>query len=816
MRDNRYQPLTSSLSLYLLYTKKMGGPVIHIFILFCAVGFTFCSNPQLFAENELIANYSHRNLPSVPKSLPSLTAVLDLSYNEISVLLNSDFNSLSKLKVLNVSNNKISWLDTGVLKFNKDLEYLDLSNNSLWNISGTFTEGLRHLDLSFNSFKTLSVCKEFGNMLQLEFLGLSAEKIQKLDFKEVATLQLHTVILTITDRLDYEQGSLQMLKTEKLHIVFPMKEVDPQFVMYDAFKTSEILELTNIFYSWSYEDFWSSFSYVVNHNSSVHSLTLNNVGLPWTTLVVVVQAVWHSSIEYFTMSEVNLLPWITRVPFDYSNTLMKAFTIEHVHVKVFEFDQNVVYFLFSEMMIPSMTIKDANMVHMLCPTKPSLFTYLDFSNNELTDDIFEGCGTLVLLETLILQQNKLYKLSKASAMTAQMKSLRNLDISQNTLQYEDGEDCYWSESIITLNLSSADVDESVFKCIPVNVKTLDLHNNQISTVPVRIAKLKALEELNLASNRLIDLPDCSLFPSLAILYVDLNSIQTPSSDFLQNCKNVSAINAGNNPFQCDCNLRDFIYREKQSAEDIAGWPDSYRCEYPDDVKGTLLKDFHLAEISCNTVILLVVVFIVILVVVISVLSLCKVLDLPWYLKMMWQWTKTKHRINTVHRNPPEIHKNLVYHAFISYSQQDSIWVKSYLIPNLEKGDGSVQICQHERNFVPGRSIIENIINCIEKSYKSIFVLSPNFIQSEWCHYELYFAHHRLFTESSDNLILVLLEPIPQYLIPSKYYKLKALMAQRTYLEWPKEKRKHGLFWANLRAAINVSLSTPEETCSLNC
>jgi hypothetical protein len=31
------------------------------------------------------------------------------------------------------------------------------------------------------------------------------------------------------------------------------------------------------------------------------------------------------------------------------------------------------------------------------------------------------------------------------------------------------------------------------------------------------------------------------------------------------------------------------------------------------------------------------------------------------------------------------------------------------------------------------------------------------------------------------------------------------MARRTYLEWPKEKSKHGLFWANLRAAINVKL-----------
>nr|XP_033803354.1 toll-like receptor 1 [Geotrypetes seraphini]XP_033803364.1 toll-like receptor 1 [Geotrypetes seraphini] len=793
----------------------MGGPVLNIFIL-CYV---LCSNFQLFAANELTANYSHKNLPRVPNSLPSLTTVLDLSYNEISVLLTSDFSSLSKLKVLNISHNNIAELDTEVLKFNNDLEYLDLSRNSLRNISGTFPKGLRHLDLSFNSFRNLSVCKEFGNMLQLEFLGLSAEVIKKSDLKEIGTLQLHTLVLPVENLLDYEPGSLQMLNTEKLHIVLPMgnnyyafMHTDPYVIMYDAFRTSTSLELSNIFFFISHPNFWRSLSGIVDKHSILSTLTLNNVGLLWTDLVAGFQAVWQSSVEYFIVSELFLLPVIDKIQFNYSNTLMKAFTVKHVHIEIFEFDQNDVYSLFSEMMIPNMTISDANIVYMLCPSKNSDFIHLDFSDNELTDDIFQGCGTLLSLEILVLQRNKLYRLSKVGTMTAQMTSLRNLDVSQNPVQYKDGEGCYWSESIVSLNLSSAEVDESVFECLPVNVETLDLHNNQILTLPAGITKLKVLKELNLASNRLTNILDCSYFPSLAVLNVEMNAIETPSSDFLQKCMNVRAINAGNNPFQCDCDIRDFISREKQSAGDITGWPESYRCQYPESVNGILLKDFYLAEISCNTIILLVVIFITIVAVVISVLCLCKFLDLPWYFKMMWQWTKTKHRTNATNRNPPELHKSFIYHAFISYSQHDASWVKYYLIPNLEKEDGSIRICQHERNFVPGRSIIENIINCIEKSYKSIFVLSPNFIQSEWCHYELYFAHHRLFTENSDSLILILLEPIPQYLIPSKYYKLKALMAKRTYLEWPKEKSKHGLFWANLRAAININLFSPEEIC----
>ncbi len=85
----------------------------------------------------------------------------------------------------------------------------------------------------------------------------------------------------------------------------------------------------------------------------------------------------------------------------------------------------------------------------------------------------------------------------------------------------------------------------------------------------------------------------------------------------------------------------------------------------------------------------------------------------------------------------------------------------------------------------------------------MFVLSAHFVKSEWCHYELYFASHQRLAHGSDSIVLVLLEPLPQYLIPSKYYQLKSMMGRHTYLEWPQDRAKHRLFWANLRAAFSV-------------
>ncbi|NWH29005.1 TLR1 protein, partial [Grus americana] len=400
--------------------------------------------------------------------------------------------------------------------------------------------------------------------------------------------------------------------------------------------------------------------------------------------------------------------------------------------------------------------------------------------------------------------NKFESLPKVSFMTSRMKSLKYLDISSNLLRHDRADvQCQWAESLTELDLSSNQLTDAVFECLPVNIKKLDLENNQITSVPMGMAELKYLTELNLASNRLADLPGCSGFMSLEFLNIGMNSILTPSADFFQSCPRVRELQAGHNPFKCSCELQDFIRLERQSGGKLFDWPAAYVCEYPENLRGTQLKDFHLSELACNTVLLLVTALLLTLVLVAVVAFLCIYLDVPWYMRMTWQWTQTKRR--AWHNNPEEQETVLQFHAFISYSERDSLWVKNELIPNLEKGEGCVQLCQHERNFIPGKSIVENIITCIEKSYKSIFVLSPNFVQSEWCHYELYFAHHKLFSENSNSLILILLEPIPPYIIPARYHKLKALMAKRTYLEWPKERSKRALFWANLRAAISINL-----------
>ncbi|XP_073451307.1 uncharacterized protein [Aquarana catesbeiana] len=83
---------------------------------------------------------------------------------------------------------------------------------------------------------------------------------------------------------------------------------------------------------------------------------------------------------------------------------------------------------------------------------------------------------------------------------------------------------------------------------------------------------------------------------------------------------------------------------------------------------------------------------------------------------------------------PALRKGDKYHVFISYSTGDSIWV-SGLIHKLEDAFPDLKICFHERDFVPGKTIIDNMVECIQSSQKTVMVLSPDFVRSRWCLFE---------------------------------------------------------------------------------
>jgi hypothetical protein len=74
-----------------------------------------------------------------------------------------------------------------------------------------------------------------------------------------------------------------------------------------------------------------------------------------------------------------------------------------------------------------------------------------------------------------------------------------------------------------------------------------------------------------------------------------------------------------------------------------------------------------------------------------------------------------------------------YDAFISYSHKDSAWVRGTLLPHLE-GKG-LCVCIDYRDFEVGAPSLVNMENAVKHSRKTLLVLTPNWIASEWTEFE---------------------------------------------------------------------------------
>ena len=766
-----------------------------------------------------IVYLSSQNLSSVPDWLSPSTEALDLSCNHIQALGEEDFHQTSRLWFLNLSYNAIERIDQEVFRSTQCLELLDLSHNKLHSLLDQryllMTPNLWYLDLSFNEFVNMTLGVEFSNLGKLEDLGLSAGVIQDEDFVNIQRLHLNSLTLYVSVGTSYEGGSLTNVDSKK--IIISTKFDCDLAILEDALTSFSEVEIVGIT--------GERLGRVASQRKTIRAthLDLASTTTTWKHFTSAINILLSSSVKHlsFTGLTFNNMEVGSKVSL-LSN--MESLSVRQAIVTVFIFSQQMLYDFIINTPVRNLTVAQSPIIHMTCPETRSPIHMLDLSDCALSEKVFSRgggsesvieCDTLVSLEILLLKGNNLQDLQQLSSRVHLMDSLGYLDLSQNKLTYQGEQgDCVWSSNIVHLNLSSNSFDSSVFHCLPKTVIELDLQNNDITVMKTDILKLESLEILDLTNNRFHDIPDCTAFPNLQRLLVRGNSLQSPSLDFLRTCPKLQDLDASHNSFICTCSLRGFasVTGETMAAQiRLLHWPRSYHCSYPEAWKGTLLKDFSLPAISCSTGLLATTILVPAVALVIAVAVLCRQLDAPWYMGMICQWAHTKHR-GRVNRDRPEDLQGVIFHAFVSYSQRNSEWVKGQLIPKLEGGDAGaarhgLRVCHHERDFTPGRPIVENILQCVEKSRRCIFVLSLDFVQSQWCHYELCFANHQRVARGFDSVMLILLEPLPLYLIPSKYYQLRNMMSRRTYLEWPQERAKQVLFWANLRAVLQANLPT---------
>ncbi|CAL1611882.1 unnamed protein product [Knipowitschia caucasica] len=251
---------------------------------------------------------------------------------------------------------------------------------------------------------------------------------------------------------------------------------------------------------------------------------------------------------------------------------------------------------------------------------------------------------------------------------------------------------------------------------------------------------------------------------------------------------MKSLKAGNNPYQCTCELHAFFEDTLLKAMvNLTDWPWNYHCYHPQALLNTYISKFVPGRLVCDVRLVVLIAVATTAAFLMALMVVCYVY--VWYTKATYQIFRAKYR---AYQTPPGEEAMLRYHAFISYSHWDADWVRDQLLPALEDRGNPYRLCIHEKDFTPGKWIIDNIIENIENSHKMIFVLSRHFVNSEWCNYELYFAQQRAMGKTFHDVILVLKEPIDPGSLPNKYCKLKKMLSTRTYLEWPQQQNPASL------------------------
>ncbi|XP_077356035.1 toll-like receptor 1 isoform X2 [Festucalex cinctus] len=758
-----------------------------------------------------VADLTDKNLTSFPVLLPNTTEYLDISSNPIQSITTQAFPRLPRLCFLKATHCNLTYISPSLFQHTPALQILNISFNRLNKIPDISLPRLKLLDLAYNIYKGYNLPECFQSLKNLQVLSLGSKVARKLhlaDFKPLMNISLQHLLLGAGEPWRvYQAGALGMLSLQKLSLfvnfcghfsefhklladlnvtrVSALRVVtvfsDDCIVTDDPFQNLKAMPyLRNL----AIENTWMNSSFMVIFMKNVFVSSLQNL-----SFVNITYAEDTPDGLQFNFHPVNHSISLRAVTFD---RVMHKYGDPHYNLS-FEGALSWKYFKFSRAGLNGLPCN-------IIPSLPSLET-LDVSDNLLSDILWlpscSRASAFPSLKHLLMSKNRLTSLSFISTKMLVIKHLESLDLSFNSIRLD--ERCTWPVHLIELNLGNNILGNSVFEYLSPNLERIYLSKTGITAITQEnLSRFPKLTHLQLSSNSIQALPEQLNAPNLFSLYVDQNAITNLSRQVLEGFPELRVLKAGNNPYICSCDIHWFLTDLNKSW--LLDWPLDYLCSTPVKFAGLPLSEYKTSVIACETWLQATVAFIVLIFVATTLGLLFNKLDGVWYTKMLWVWIRVKRRgkkHSLLLKN-----KSFSYHAFISYSHQDANFVSKKLVPTLE--NAGVSLCVHERDFVPGDWIIDNIINCVESSYKTLFVLSKHFVQSEWCNYELFFAQHRAINIQQDSLVFILLEPIPTDCLPKKFLRLRRLLRQQTYLEWPKDERKQQVFWASLKSMLHMA------------
>ena len=364
----------------------------------------------------------------------------------------------------------------------------------------------------------------------------------------------------------------------------------------------------------------------------------------------------------------------------------------------------------------------------------------------------------------------------------------------------EGETFYDYRNLSELNLSSNKIKtlpSRIFMNVP-HLKILNLSDNSLQLIEFDYTHFTSFERLDMSSNLITNLEE---------------SHQIQLSNVIRQFSNFS-LNLFGNPLHCFCESLNFLKWLKTWKSNIVDY-ERTSCLFGNVIHTFDTIDDILTKLDfeCSKTLALKITGslfgISILGIIVSIFLYRHRWDVRYcMLKMSHKGQKYQILVDQS--------QSYLYDAFVAYDKDDRGWVREELISHLESPmlDGrddlpfsrkKMHLCVHERDFEPGKWIEENIVTAIEQSRSVLVVISKNFLNSNWCRFELEMARMQSMERGSNIVIPILMEDVSFEEMPGS---LRMIVRKHTYIEWKEETGDHEEFWERLADVLsNVEKNT---------
>ena len=823
--------------------------------------------PVLDRNWTTVLDLSHNQLKKIhgaPFVNLSMLTSLDLSYNMISKLASTVFKGLYSLVKLNLCHNKLSVLSSDVFVKMHKLIYLDIGLNVVYCLPSQTLATLSSLeDLRMVYFgSTLdTVLSEFHSFIRLRALDIKGNiSVTNTTFYPLAGLPIQTFqykFILCEDCFFDKTAFVPFTSVTKL--ITDFRALPALESLHSPLQTLGLiswLKYPLILHNTTFQDLWKVKESLTDLKLLLPALRqIENYAFKWTPNLInlslftlkVETLAKYSFCGLHSLKTLNLnTNTLTAVSYGAFNIIGKFAPLTHLDLSsnsISTIADNAFAGLTSLTYLNLETYHKGIYTHFICIPWLTVLQNLKhlvigFGRNVLDVSIdlpfpllslqileirsmdlmrfklnlchaFPNLRIFVTYKVLISTINVLHHLA-----LHECSFLTKLDLSGSTIRKINAPDLKDTNisipSLEDLTLAKnklTSIGQILFIKAP-KLVYLNISDNQIKTIDSAIAHaFKHLVHLSIDGNAIVSLSGLKHLTFLKHLNAARNQI-TEVPQWLISTMNepvLITLDLSDNPFSCTCRIEKF---RKWIVSDTNTWlqPGQYNCGYPETLAGRSISDI---ELDCRSS-----TWFYIGVSIPFVILFCMLII--FLIRYRWH---IKYKLFLLYRNYrpfPEINEEfemlqLQYHAYIAYNEnsEDDAWVLNDLQPNMEQGPEPVRLCIKSRDFIPGHSLIESISENIQQSHNTILVLSPNFVESEWCYHEMEMAKMRLLDENLDVIVLVLLNEIPNNAIT---LSLRQLLCKKEYLKWPKDRAGQRLFWQRLRQELKAPVQIDRRFC----